>query len=64
MSNSPNVWQLLILGALVILLLFWFRPGLKQAFKMSQEAKSRDWLGALIPIAIVAVFVFVLLYIV
>lgn len=64
MSTPFNTWQLLILGALVILLLFWFRPGLKQAFKMSQEAKNQDWLGALIPLGIVAVFVILLLYII
>jgi accessory gene regulator protein AgrB len=64
MSTPYNTWQLLILGVLVILLLFWFTPGLKQAFKMSQEAKSRDWLGALIPLGIVVAFVILLLYIV
>ncbi|MGA8261907.1 MAG: hypothetical protein WB783_16975 [Arenicellales bacterium] len=64
MSTPYNTWQLLILGALLILLLFWFAPGLKQAFKMSEQAKNRDWLGALIPIGIVAAFVILLLYIV
>lgn len=64
MSTPYDTWQLVVLGALVILLLFWFTPGLKQAFKMSQEAKNRDWLGVLIPLAIVAGFVILLLYIV
>lgn len=64
MSTQFATWELLILGALVILLLFWFRPGLKQAFKQSQKAKSKDWLGALIPLAVVAAFVILLLYIV
>lgn len=64
MSTPFNTWQLLILGAIVILLLFWFTPGIKQAFKMSQEAKNRDWLGALIPLAIVAAFVILLIHIV
>lgn len=64
MSTPFETWELLILGALVILLLFWFRPGLKQAFKQSQEADKKDWLGALIPLAVVAAFVALLLYIV
>lgn len=63
--NTPlATWELLILGALVILVLFWITPGLKQAFKQSEEARSRDWMGVLIPLAIVAAFVALLLYIV
>lgn len=64
MSTPFETWELLIVGALVLLLLFWFRPGLKQAFKQSQEANNKDWMAALIPLAVVAAFVFLLLYIV
>ncbi|MBS1270032.1 MAG: hypothetical protein MAG794_00984 [Gammaproteobacteria bacterium] len=64
MKTPFETWELLILGALVILLLFWVSPGLKQAFKQSQETKSSDWPGLLIPLAIVAVFVTLLLYMV
>lgn len=64
MSTPFATWELLILGALVILLLFWFRPGLKQAFRKSREADNKDWMAALIPLAIVAAFVALLLYIV
>lgn len=64
MSTPFETWELLILGALVLLLLFWFRPGLKQAFKQSQEADNKDWMAALIPLAVVAAFVVLLLYIV
>ena len=64
MSTPFETWELLVLGALVILLLFWLRPGLKQAFKQSQEAKNKDWLGVLIPLAAVAAFVILLLYLV
>jgi len=63
--NTPfATWELLVLGALVVLVLLWITPGLKQAFKQSEEAESRDWLGALVPLAIVAAFVALLLYIV
>lgn len=64
MSTPFATWELLILGALVIVLLFWFGPGLKQAFKQSQDANSQDWMAALIPIAAVAAFVALLIYIV
>lgn len=63
--NTPfSTWQLVILGALVIVLLIWFRPGLKQAFKQSQNSTAKDWVGALIPLAIVVAFVALLLYVV
>jgi len=64
MNSSFATWELLLLGALVILVLFWITPGLKQAFKKSEEAENPDWAGALIPLAIVAAFVALLLYIV
>jgi len=63
--NTPfATWELLVLGALVILVLFWITPGLKQAFKQSEQAEKRDWAGALIPLAIVAAFVVLLMYLV
>lgn len=62
--GNLETWEMLVLGALVILVIFWFRPGLRAAFKQSQEAENPDWLGLLIPLAAVAGFVALLLYIV
>lgn len=60
--NPPETWELIAIGALVVLLLFLFRPGLKQAFKQSREATSKDWAGLLVPIGLVVLFVILLIY--
>ena len=49
-------WELLLLGVGVILLILWFRPGIKAAFRQSQEAEQ-DWKSVLIPIGLVVLFV-------
>lgn len=55
-----------ILGALLIgiaaLAIIWlFRPGLKAAWAQTHSAEKRDWMGVLVPIAIVVLFVLFLL---
>lgn len=54
-------WEqvLLGIGAVAILLLFW--PGAKAAMEMSKRAENPDWKGALIPIGVVILFVFLLI---
>ena len=59
--TQPDTWELIAIGAVVLLVLFWFRPGLKQAFKQSQEATNKDWAGVLLPIGLVILFVIVLI---
>jgi hypothetical protein len=59
--TQPDTWELIAIGAVVLLVLFWFRPGLKQAFKQSQEATNKDWTGVLLPIGLVVLFVIVLI---
>ena len=49
-------WEQLLIGIAAILLILWFRPGIKAAFRRSQEAES-DWKAVLIPIGLVVVFV-------
>ena len=48
-------------GVLVVLILLWFRPGLKAAFRERRQASQAEWLSALIPIALVAAFVVLLI---
>ncbi|MBV1898459.1 MULTISPECIES: hypothetical protein [Cycloclasticus] len=50
------LWEQLALGALALLVIFWFRPGIKAALKQSEEAE-KDWAGILLPIAAVILFV-------
>lgn len=50
------MWENVLLGAMALLMVFWARPGIKQAIARSQQAKS-DWPAVLLPLALVAMFV-------
>ncbi len=56
-----STWEMLLLGALVILVLFWFGPGIKATLEKSRQAGTRDWAGFLLPIALVILFVLLLM---
>ncbi len=55
-----ETWEQILLGAFAILLIFWFRPGIKAALEQSRQAE-KDWKGALIPIGAVVLFVVILI---
>ena len=59
--NPPETWEMIAIGAVVLLAIFWFRPGLKEAFKRSKEAENKDWSGVLLPIGLVVLFIIVLI---
>lgn len=61
--ESPAWWEMLLAGAAVLLLIFWFRPGIKASIERSKTAK-KDWPAALIPIGAVVLFVLFLIQIV
>jgi len=50
------LWEQLALGAVALLVIFWFKPGIKAALKQSEEAE-KDWAGILLPVAAVILFV-------
>jgi len=54
--EQPSTWQMLLYGAIALLVIFWFRPGIKAAMQRSKEAE-KDWPAVLVPIAIVVLFV-------
>ncbi len=62
--ESMALWERLLLGALVVLVLLWFRPGLKAAFKERRNASRQEWMSVLVPIALVAGFVVLLMMLV
>ena len=53
-------WENLILGAMAILLLFWFQPGIKAALARSKQAQS-DWASLLAPLGLVVLVVLFLI---
>ena len=56
-----STWEMLLLGVLVLLVLFWMGPGIKATFEKSRQAEERDWAGLLLPIAAVVIFVLFLI---
>ena len=59
--QEPSMWEGVLLGILALLLVFWLRPGIKEALRRSREAEHKDWAGALVPIALVVLFVVLLI---
>lgn len=58
--EAMATWEQVLLGVVGLLVLLWFRPGIKAAMEQSRNAE-RDWAGALIPLALVVLFVLALL---
>ncbi len=56
-----ETWEQLLLGAAGLLILFWFRPGIKASMEQSRQAQNKDWAGVLLPIALVVLFVMLLI---
>ena len=54
-------WEKILLGLFAVVLLFWLGPGLKTAFQQSDAQEEKDWKGALIPLALVILFVLFLI---
>lgn len=52
-----ETWEIIGLLLMAGLLLFVFVPNLKHAFRKSAEAENKDWMGFLVPIAVVVLFV-------
>ena len=62
--ESVQTWEIILLGGIALLVVLWFRPGIKAAFERSRQAETKDWQGALIPLAVVVLFVIFLLWVV
>ncbi|MCP5419282.1 MAG: hypothetical protein H6969_02140 [Gammaproteobacteria bacterium] len=58
--ETPPIWEILLAGILAMLVIFWFRPGIKATFERSQKAK-KDWPSVLIPLGLVVLFVLLLI---
>lgn len=51
-----SLWENLLLGVMVVGIILWMRPGIKTSMQQTRDAKS-DWMGALVPIGFVVMFV-------
>jgi TRAP-type C4-dicarboxylate transport system permease small subunit len=51
-----SLWESLLLGVMVLGIIFWMRPGIKLSMQQSKNAKS-DWIGLLVPIGFVIIFI-------
>lgn len=58
-----STWESVLLGAVVLLVIFWFRPGIKATWERSQKAES-DWGSLLLPLGMVILFVVFLVMVV
>ncbi len=61
--ESFSTWESILLGAMVLLVILWFRPGIKATWQQSQNAES-DWMGLLLPLGLVVLFVIFLIMVV
>ena len=61
--ESAAWWEILLGGLMVVLVVLWFQPGVKAAIERSRTAK-KDWPAALIPLALVVLFVLLLIQLV
>ncbi len=61
--ESFSTWESILLGAMVLLVILWFRPGIKATWQQSQNAES-DWTGLLLPLGLVVLFVIFLMAVV
>ena len=59
--EQMSTFEMIMLGAIALGVLFWIGPGIKGALQRSREAENKDWAGVLLPIIIVVIFVFFLI---
>jgi hypothetical protein len=56
-------WESLLLGVMVLLIIFWMRPGVKASLEQSRKAPA-DWSAVLVPLGLVVLFVIFLMMVV
>ena len=56
-----STWEMVLLGAIAVMVVLWFSPGIKTLLEQSRQAGNRDWKGLLIPLVLVVLFVMLLI---
>jgi hypothetical protein len=60
MMESYSLGESLLLSLLVLGILFWMGPGIKATLEKSRTAKA-DWMGLIVPLGFVILFVIFLI---
>ena len=58
--ETYSTLEMIIIGLVSLLVIFWFGPGIKAALERGKQVQS-DWNAVLIPLALVVVFVLFLI---
>jgi hypothetical protein len=53
--NQMPVWEQVLIAVVTVLVVLWFRPGLKAALEQSRQAQRKDWQSLLLPLGLVVV---------
>lgn len=61
MSGNLPVWVQILTGLALVALLFFFGPSAWRAAKESPKGSAQDWLGLLLPIGGVVLFIILLI---
>ena len=61
MGADLPIWAQIITGLAILALLFFFGPSAYRAAKESPKGSAKDWLGLLIPIGGVVLFIILLI---
>ena len=56
-----ELWMQIALGALAVIAMFRFLPGIRGAVANSRKGNAKEWLGLLFPIGVVVLFVLFLI---
>ena len=59
--EQMSTLEMVLVGGITVLVLLWFGPGVKTLLEQSRQAENRDWMGVLVPIVLVILFVFLLI---
>lgn len=59
--NGLPVWVQILSGLMLLALLFFFGPSAWRAAKESPKGSAQDWLGLLVPIGGVVLFIILLI---
>ncbi|MCK5889745.1 MAG: hypothetical protein KAG19_07365 [Methylococcales bacterium] len=51
-----SLWENVLLGAMALGVIFWMSPGIRSSLKQGKTAET-DWMGFLVPMGFVLIFV-------